>query len=293
MPSEKITSTPDERIIRNTFIPINRAMAPSLPEGFFDRIPSPDNTATPSVLYFSLHKAASTLLRILAGDLANQNRMTHVDIQGFLFRQGLDLNARQVKELAGLFLPRGYSYGVFRCFEQFSQYERQDFLNSRKSVLLVRDPRDALTSMYFSHLYSHVLPGGAKRKRWERLRDSREQVDLDGFVLEKSADYLRRMLDYGSCLAGNPNCRLYRYEDVIFRKADWIVSLADHLGLGITREQLGELLEKVDLRPQKEDIHSNVRQVTPGDHRKKLKSSTIDELNQTLEPALEAFGYQP
>jgi hypothetical protein len=48
---------------------------------------------------------------------------------------------------------------------------------------------------------------------------------------------------------------------------------------------------KDEFTVDQEDIYSNKRQVTPGDHRRKLKPETIEHLNQVFADILQALNY--
>ena len=85
--------------------------------------------------------------------------------------------------------------------------------------------------------------------------------------------------------------KLYRYEDIIFDKLAWANDMLAYLGLAAPAAVVERLVAQNDLRPPVEEITQHVRKVVPGDHREKLKTETIAELNTRLAPILEKYGY--
>ena len=55
--------------------------------------------------------------------------------------------------------------------------------------------------------------------------------------------------------------------------------------------EVSQILAAVDVRPLEEAPTAFIRRVTPGDHLKKLQSSTIAVLNRALDEPLRFFGY--
>ena len=99
-----------------------------------------------SVFIFGLHKSGSTLLNNVFRDIAKAKKIPIVSLEEQLFKKGL----RPIDVLPLLnkfFLYRGYIYLGFRNF--WCNVLNFDF-SKVKNILLVRDPRDALISYYFS-----------------------------------------------------------------------------------------------------------------------------------------------
>jgi hypothetical protein len=54
-----------------------------------------------------------------------------------------------------------------------------------------------------------------------------------------------------------------------------------------------DLLEKHEARrPKGENIQKHLRKGMPGEHREKLRSETIEQLNQTFKESLTGFNYR-
>jgi hypothetical protein len=228
---------------------------------------------------FSLHKAGSVMLDRIITDMAEVAGIPAINIASQLFRQGF-VEALLPPEVVGPVLMRdGY---VFMGFRGLAPYISAAALDGRRKALLIRDPRDMLVSLYFSHRYSHAVPrkGGA-RDQLLALRSDAGRMEIDDYVL---SDQPRFMIDnYRAYMrAVGPDWRVYRYEDVIFRKRDWLADLAAFFQMDVGWDQLDRIADKHDLRPAEENVNAHVRQVTPGNHRKHLRARTIERLNETL-----------
>ena len=92
-------------------------------------------------------------------------------------------------------------------------------------------------------------------------------------------------------MLGETALKLCRYEDIVFNKAKLVNELCLQFGLDVSPARRGRIASVLDQRPAEENIHSHVRQVTPGDHRRKLKPSTIEQLNRALADVLLKYGY--
>jgi hypothetical protein len=168
------------------------------------------------------------------------------------------------------------------------------FIDSPK-ILMVRDPRDAIVSDYFSTAHSHPVPepfeGFDDTHSWtlKRRADARAAT-IDAWVLEHSRYLNRTMVQYAPVTA-LPTTLVVKYEDCIFKKDELLRVIAGHFGWHIDDEVIARILAWADVRPDQEDPESFIRQVTPGDHRHKLRRRTIAQLNRRLKDSMRLFGY--
>ena len=72
----------------------------------------------------------------------------------------------------------------------------------------------------------------------------------------------------------------------------WLSKLTTFLDLNLDDETLESILKTAIFEVDKEDKKAGKRQVTPGDHKRKLKAETIRALNFQLEKVLDAFNYK-
>jgi hypothetical protein len=191
----------------------------------------------------------------------------------------------------GAFAAAGYAYGGFRSLP--GGFSIPPFA-AHRTILFVRDPRDMLTSLYFSLAHSHRPPGNAVGEALATaFREQREEVNrmsIDAFALERTNTVINQFRIVNKKLSGIPH-RLYRYEDVVFEKLSWARDMVDYLGLTVSPSVIEAAVAANDMRPDVEDVTQHVRNVVPGDHRVKLRPETISELNTRLQPILRSYHY--
>jgi hypothetical protein len=178
---------------------------------------------------------------------------------------------------ASIFLERGFVYGPFRAPLPISN------LGNYRTILLLRDPRDVITSAYFSDAFSHPPPGNKKRlPEFNERRARVQKMTIDDYVLERADEihshyaayrsfadsikvtpltYEQMMLDFGGFLDGLEVCL-----DVSI--PDWLRNRLRELG------RIGEFLG--------DDQKSHMRKGLPGDHVEKLRPETVTSLNSTF-----------
>jgi hypothetical protein len=168
-------------------------------------------------------------------------------------------------------------------------------------IRMVRDPRDALVSMYFSFLGSHRPPPGMTPKQLKDLAKAREikmsTTLIDDYILERALDYLNRLIDIEDFSAQDVLSTVVRYEDYILDKLGLcnriLAFLQDNTTLNLTLEQqqLDEIAKKNDIIPMQEDKSQHIRKALPGDHIEKLQPATIERLNLVFKDFLIMHNY--
>lgn len=257
---------------------------------FDDPSPGPG----PAVFSLSIRKCGSSVFNSMMIELARSNGCPYVAVAESFFQQNVLTRDWQNDPALAAILRRGVLYGGFRNAPR-SLFGTPLFIESPK-VLLVRDPRDALVSDYFSTAYAHHIPepfGDAddshqllRRKRLEAASSS-----IDTWVVHEASDFNDAMVAYAPIVHW-PTTLVLRYEDVIFDKAAMLRAIAAHVGWDLDDEFVRHVLGWADQRPDAEDPQAFVRQVTPGDHRRKLRRSTIVRINRLLRPTMKLFGYR-
>lgn len=251
------------------------------------------------VLLYTLHKSASMFLHGLLRDLAKVYRLEHFSMNYEKMYEPIHGRSwnKYIDENNGLF-------GPIRIFEAEPNIPAD--LTNYSVILHTRDPRDILTSLYYSHTYSHKTweggfnPSDEKRKKWE-------EMGIDQYVL-RNKNQKKKFQHLLTELWDQPGVIRVTYEEMVTDYASWLrkILLAfEHLPFPgknlfplISKELTPELLYsrlytkyKDDFKIKKEDIKSHKRQVTPGDFRRKLKPETIDQLNQNYSEILHALNY--
>jgi Sulfotransferase domain len=196
------------------------------------------------------------------------------------------------------------------CFGPFRVYIPVPRSDDCRMLLHLRDPRDVLVSMFYAYCYSHSgpLPGDTG------YRGEIARAGIDAFVIQMATaeqspvqgtygtgadlwDFAGNLRDryaaYLKFVHGRDNTIFLRYEDMIDAPAAWLRSVANVMGVD-DPDLLDDLTSRAESSftvKRGEDAWSHRRQVTPGDHRDKLKPETISCLNGVFGEALEALRY--
>lgn len=239
-----------------------------------------------------VRKSGSSMFNRVAQLLARYNNVNWVDVAGSLFNKNIKVGEWVRDPSFAEIIRPGNTYGGFRTFP--SGIVGEPTFMAGKKVLLVRDPRDALVSEYFSNAYSHAIPrkSGASGAREQLLvqREAALATPIDAYVSQRARMMGRTMLEYAPIL-GDPNLLLLKYEDIIFDKRKMITDVIAHFEWNIQPPQVDAILGWVDVKPDEENPKQFIRRVTPGDHADKLTSATIEQLNVDLDKVLKTFGY--
>lgn len=237
---------------------------------------------SPSILFFTVHKCASTLVVKIIRELSIKKNIVPIDIDGYIItHQNNDKSVfQQLPFLQKIFKPTGFYYGALRYFRRVPDMDKY------KTFLMLRDPRDVITSMYFSIAYSHTV---FDEKMIER-RAKAQETPIDEFVLRVLPDYKKRYEDYIHEVLNKENVLFLKYEDMVSDFPSWLSKMSN--GLGIYDEgTVQRIIKENDFSSRKEDKHSHIRNVQPGDHLNKLKPRTIQKLNEEFQDILTALNY--
>ena len=253
-------------------------------------VEAPGDQTISSLFLLGLPKAGSTLLTRLMKPVVEAAGLTFVAIPQTLRQLGAPL-AKIPPEVNQAFRPMGYAFGGFRGLP--GALALPAYADGR-TILLVRDPRDMLVSLYYSLAFSHSPPGtglgGELAAAFEKQRLETAEMDINAFVLGHAASVVNQYRVIESKL-GEVSYKLYRYEDIIFDKLAWANDMVAYFGLSARPAVVERSAAKNDVRPEVEDTAEHIRKVVPGDHVEKLKAATIAELNGRLAPILAKHGY--
>ncbi len=243
----------------------------------------------PAYFAFGVRKSGSSVMNQMVAALARMNQVNYVDVAGQLFAKGVNVSAWQNDAGLGALLHGGNLYGGFRNAPL--GIAGHPLVQESPKVLLVRDPRDALVSEYFSNAYSHSIPAeGEARELMLRQRTDALRASIVEYV-KRMAPALRNTLREYDAFLKMPGMRIYRYEEAILNKRWFMEDLCAHFGWRVSDGQLSQILGWADVLPDKENPTQFVRKVTPGDHVEKLDSGTIETLNGLFAEELTRFGY--
>ena len=252
-----------------------------------------------SVILYTVHKAGSTFVNGLLAQICRRLAIEHHTENDARYqmlnstmswKQYLESNVR-----AGCF-------GPIRAAAKLPIFP--DNLDDHSVLLHLRDPRDVVTSMYFSKAYSHRVQSGVFEITAEQREQLREE-GIDRFVI-RSAQRLRPQYDklYEE-LKDRSNVTIVHYEDMVLNFPAWLGQvLSAFEAIRVPAQKARNLLLPQSVRRMglkhhliktnhsafdisEENVYSHKRKVTPGDHREKLEPATIGELNEIFS------GYVP
>lgn len=179
-------------------------------------------------------------------------------------------------------------YGVARSV----YVSKMPILSKMKLIIQVRDPRDCLTSAYFSFKASHIPPEDpAKLAEFMERREKLQNTDIDQYVLSEVHSYITRMNVLKDLIADHDDALVLTYEEMVTDTDSWLAKVSDFIEQPLTDDLLSRLGETINFTVNKEDVSQHKRQVTPGDHKRKLKPETIAEMSDRLREQLDYFGY--
>ncbi|MAN14203.1 MAG: hypothetical protein CL945_05845 [Dinoroseobacter sp.] len=248
-------------------------------------------TDIPSLFVIGLPKAGSTLFNRIMRPICQKAGLALLPWHNMLREFGILPNDFP-DTLGKLYQPRGYAFVGFRGL---SPKERLPGFANGRTVYLVRDPRDMVVSQYFSLAYSHPPPGTVADdtllKAFEAERRELRQTSIDEYVLSTAPAVRQKYLETTSALAEIEH-RVWRYEDVVFDKLNWISKVVAYLELDVPEAFVANVVARNDIAPQSENKHEHIRKVTPGDHKDKLEAGTVAALNKIFDPILTAHDYR-
>lgn len=185
---------------------------------------------------------------------------------------------------------QGVYYGIARG----PYVDRLHVLSRLRIIVQLRDPRDCITSAYFSYRDSHLPPEDpAKLVAFENRRAEINASTIDSYAVSQAQSYRRRMRNLLTILSTHPDALVLRYEEMVERTEDWLGRISTFLDQPITEDLRATLGGKISFRVPEENTARHKRQVTPGDHKRKLTPATIDRLNQEMADEMAEAGYGP
>ena len=245
-----------------------------------------------SVVLFTQHKCASVYTREVFRTLACDSGLIPVNFENLVFNGQVSPRERERIYGAGgkaVYPERGYCFAPIRAWHAGIP----DPENYR-TVLMLRDPRDVLVSFYFSMAYSHSVPEADRTMREQVLaeRQTATGADIDSYVIERSGFFLETYENYLRHVFGRPNVLFVTYEQMVADFEGWLNRVVEHCRFTPSPATRERLVRESNFEVEKEDPTRHRRQVTPGDHRRKLRPETIEALNQRFATVLETLGYE-
>jgi len=240
-----------------------------------------------NIYFYTMHKAASDYVAFqIMRPIAAARNMQHVDLGAITFQSGKDFR-EVVSENADLFAAEGKYFGALR----HGDLPGINYRANDKVIVHIRDPRDCLTSLYFSVIHSHPVPQGPAKDRFLQRREQISQMSVDEFCLREAKGKKPIIDSYINLISGHCNVILSKYEDMVSGFDQWLARLFDFLEIPTSHPLFGQLVQAADFTVQREDVTKHKRRVKPGDFYNKLQPETINTLNEIYADTLEAFRY--
>ena len=251
-----------------------------------------NNNLHPSIIHFSLNKAATQYTKKILRECVVENGMVPVHINEYAFYTKFPyltgLSTDKMEEFNHIFKPKGYFYSAFGGFVPGIPE-----LGKYKVILMVRDPRDILVSWYYSIAFSHSIPPltSSRHEEYIRKRKKAQEITIDEHVISESDRVLNILNRYQTELLDlYSHVYLTSYEKMTSNFEVWLKDLLDACELEISRQTFQKIIEdNKQLQPKEENIYKHIRKGKPGDYLDKLQPETIEYLNNKFSPIFEAY----
>lgn len=259
-------------------------------EWLLQRIPTEEGAFDPCFA-FSVHKSGSSLMHSMIGATCRRATIPAVTVPDLMFNAGLiDDGWMADATLLPIFQRNQIFYGFRNLPSILTRPESR--IRQRRFVLLVRDPRDALVSQYFSFgrkKSSHAAPKVNAEAYMERI-NAVQDTEIDTYVLGAAEHLNRKLIEYRTYLNFDLG-EVRRYEDIYFDKQGFLTDIFRHFEIEIDPRIVADVAREHDIRPAREDDTKHIRKGTPGDHRDKLAPQTIGKLNDIFRETGAFYGY--
>ena len=256
-----------------------------------------------SVLIYTVHKAGSMFLHRLTNNLSKHVGFKYYSINNDeYFDQIKSSSWKKFIENS----PTNSCFGPIRAGASEPSIPAKP--EAYSIVLHLRDPRDVLVSLFYSHIYNHPRrlgrfnPSDEQRNKWA-------EEGIDKFVINSAPFLKSHYQSLTSALLSEKNVVSIRYEDMVTDYETWLkhflsafshffVPVKQILKFSMRRKSLPNIHRKYlkkyknDFTISSEDIYRHKRQITPGDHTRKLKEDTIKKLSIEFSDILKLLNYE-
>jgi hypothetical protein len=253
-----------------------------------------------NVIAYTTHKAGSMVLHRVLKDICELNRVRYYSPN----------ESKTLLPFDRIFAGHDFIAKKRGCFGPIRFFVPTTAIADARVILHLRDPRDVLTSMFYSYCYMHA----GEIERHTGYRKAVAEAGIDRFVLdmvgapfyEYRGDYgigsrykqhvgtvLDRYERYLTELFGQPNTIVVSYEEMVLAFPSWLKRIIGAFDLPNPEETSAVVAARHanSVAAGEEDVWSHKRKVTPGDHREKLQPATIRQLDQIFATVLKRLGY--
>jgi hypothetical protein len=251
-----------------------------------------------NIIAYTTHKAGSMVLHRVLKDICELNRIRYYS------------PSKAQLPFERMFAGDDFIAKKRGCFGPIRFFVPTKAIPDASVILHLRDPRDVLVSMFYSYCYMHA----GEIEADTGYRKAVAEAGIDRFVLDMAGeafyayrgDYgigsrykqhvgtvLDRYERYLSELLSRPNTIAVSYEEMVLSFPSWLEKVVSAFDLIDPDETSAVVTARHanSVAAGEEDVWSHKRKVTPGDHREKLQSETIRQLDQIFAPVLDQLGY--
>lgn len=250
------------------------------------------NHALPTALFYCVHKGGSTFIadRLVPEATAELPPIRHVNYGQMKVRQ----QAYETEPLppTGLIATRVYP-DIAEALVEEPASPMGRFADKR-IVVVMRDPRDVLVSLYHSVTKSHDPKGVARPEEWRQKRDRYREMPPEEAMLELAqGSPLQEFIAATDLVRSHPAALHAPYELMVTDFKAWLRSVGEHLFWpSSVCHHLHRLLAPELAPPEVESPDQHKRRVTPGNHRDVFSSELHDLFERLVGPRLRSFGYE-
>jgi hypothetical protein len=253
-----------------------------------------------NVIVYTTHKAGSMVLHRVLKDICELNRIRYYSPN----------ESKTLLPFDRIFAGQDFIAKKRGCFGPIRFFVPSKAIAETSVILHLRDPRDVLTSMFFSYCYMHA----GEIEADTGYRKEVAAAGIDRFVLDMvSAAFYEYRGDYGigsrykqhvgtvldryeryvTELLGRPNTSVVSYEEMVLAFPSWLEKIVSAFDLPDPEETRLVVAARHanSVAAEEEDVWSHKRKVTPGDHREKLQPDTIRQLDGIFATVLDKLGY--
>jgi len=249
---------------------------------------------TNSFMMLTIHKAASSYVGQVLTELFDAFGYRCVDLQGEAFSLGME-EGQFVADSAERFFEPGCFFGPLRGRPAKSAAQ----ISPARPIIHVRDPRDCLVSHYYSIRDSHPVPNGERAKIFLANRERAERITVDEYVEmlithDKNMQFKQTLQTFIDLIKHQPHCIVSKYEKMVTDFEYWIYDIVSQFGIAVDYSTVIDLIERTNPEVNfavEENVQNHKRQVTPGDHARKLAPRTVSLATEFFSEELKFFGY--
>lgn len=236
---------------------------------------------SPSVIFFTVHKCASTLIRRILNDINSRYLfLTPLNLAGYYWdAMGGNFYSRHKDDTKNILCDTGVLFSPFRQYVDISHLQKTHIL------VMLRDPRDRIVSGYYSVIKTHRPPANPISKEAFVLRRSQMgSLDINEYALAVS-DRVREI--YEAYRSNIPRDWVVTYEDMWSDFDSWIYSVGKILGINLSSSDVDRYRRMADLREDRvEDQRLHIRRGVPGDYIDKLSPEVVEQLTERFQDVL-------